>query len=81
MAWLASFSDFFSGLSFTEGLVMIILCGGGSWIYRMQQRQISRLASENRHYREIFLQMMNREFKLRSDETDETSTNSGGDND
>jgi len=60
---------------------MIILCGGGSWIYRMQQRQISRLASENRHYREIFLQMMNREFKLRSDETNETSTNSGGDND
>jgi len=70
---------FFSGLSFTEGLVILVLCGGGAWVYQMQQRQISRLESENRHYREIFLQMMNREFKLRSDETERDIDQSGGD--
>ncbi len=60
--------EFISGLSFIEGLLVILILLGGWWIYKIHQRQlddrqreINRLAKENREYRERFTRILERD--------------------
>ena len=71
MGWLAPFADFFSGLTYVEGLLLIlvlVLCRWVSRSHRRQlddrQREIDRLAADNREYRERFLQFVDRTLRL-----------------
>lgn len=75
MQWFSAFTEFFRNLSFTEGamLILVVLFYRGtikSYHKRLDDRQkeIDRLAADNREYRERFVQLMDRELKLRSDQ-------------
>ena len=71
---IGSISEFFSALTFIEGVLLILLLLGGFWIYKSQQRQlddrqreIDRLAADNREYRDRFERMMNQKLGPLSD--------------
>ena len=71
---IVSISEFFSTLTFIEGVLLILLLLGGFWIYKSQQRQlddrqreIDRLAADNREYRDRFERMMNQKLGPLSD--------------
>ena len=71
---IVSISEFFSTLTFIEGVLLILLLLGGFWIYKNQQRQlddrqreIDRLAADNREYRDRFERMMNQKLGPLSD--------------
>ena len=71
---IVSISEFFSTLTFIEGVLLILLLLGGFWIYKSQQRQlddrqreIDRLAADNREYRDRFERIMNQKLGPLSD--------------
>lgn len=78
MRSLDSFFDYLRSLSFTEALVVILLLAivilviyGVRWMNKNHQRQlndrqreIDRLAADNREYRERFLQLVDRTLHI-----------------
>ena len=71
---IGSISEFFSALTFIEGVLLILLLLGGFWIYKSHQRQlddrqreIDRLAADNREYRDRFERIMNQKLGPLSD--------------
>lgn len=67
-----AFTNFFSVLGVYKGLLVIILIGSQYWIYRLysdrledRQKEIDRLAQENRQYRERFLALLDKKFKYK----------------
>lgn len=61
------FGDFLANLSFTEGALLILLILGGFWLYKSQQsrlderqRELDRLAADNRDYRDRFERLHDR---------------------
>lgn len=66
---------FLSGLSFTEVVLLILLIYGGRLIFTVHQRQlndrqreIDRLAEDNREYRERFLWILDRRLGVESED-------------
>lgn len=64
---LPLFAEWFSGLGFAEGLLAIVMALGGLWIYKIHQgrlddlqREIDRLAQENREHRDRFTRILER---------------------
>ena len=71
---IGSISEFFSTLTFIQGVLLILVLLGGFWIYKSQQRQlddrqweIDRLAAGNREYRDRFERIMNQKLGPLSD--------------
>lgn len=63
---LEAFSEFFAKLSFTEGVLLLLVLCGGFWIYKIYareakhyQRELDRLAADNHDYRDRFETMQN----------------------
>lgn len=61
------FGDFLANLSFTEGALLILLILGVFWLYKSQQsrlderqRELDRLAADNRDYRDRFERLHDR---------------------
>jgi len=71
------FGDFLANLSFTEGALLILLILGGFWLYKSQQsrlddrqRELDRLAADNRDYRNRFERLHDMLEKRRIDPSD-----------
>ena len=70
-------ADLPSDLSLSEWLMAVLVLLGCWWIYKLQkrlmderQKEIDRLAQDNREYRERFLKILDDRFKAGSSETD-----------
>lgn len=74
MQWLSTFTEFFNNLSVTEGVLIILVVlfyRGTIKSYHRQlddrQKEIDRLALDNREYRDKFAQFVDRELRLQPD--------------
>ena len=79
MSRIVPFSEFFANLSFTEGALLILLILGGFWLYKVQQnrfaerqKELDRLAADNRDYRDRFERLHDMLEKSASKQTNHT---------
>lgn len=72
VAFMKALQEFLLAIGYTNGLFALFFIGAQVWIYREyqgrladRQKEIERLAEENREYRERFLQILDKHHKLK----------------